>query len=374
VGALGFVAVASVQDAAARARGVRLVRVGLFRSPDYLASTSADPHAVYVVERSGRVWIVRAGRRVRQPFLDVHADVHIFPGSEQGLMSMAFSPDYSKSGLYYVYYSNRHGDIRLRQFRRSRVDPDRTLQGSGRTILALVHPGHVNHYGGQLQFGSDRHLYVSIGDGGCCGDPHNNAQSLGSLNGKILRIDPNRSGRGGYSIPRNNPFVQRPGARGEIFAYGFRNPFRFSFDAKTGAAWIADVGQDKFEEVDFRGPGKLGGSNFGWSAFEGYSRYTKRGAAGAIAPLLVESHSRGWCAIIGGYVVRDPGLPELAGRYVFGDYCSARVFATRITAGGHAFSTGSTGLRVPGGLTSFGTDAAGHLYATSAAGSVYRFT
>jgi Glucose / Sorbosone dehydrogenase len=370
-----------VQDAAGRTPRLRLVRVGHFDFPTYIASTPADPQAIYVLERSGRVFIVRNGHRIRRPFLDLHSDIRLAPNSEQGLLGLAFAPDYAKSRIYYVYYSNLHGDIRVRQFRRALLDRDRTLPGSGRTILALRHPD-IAHYAGQLQFGPDGYLYIGIGDGGGVGDPPNNAQRLDNLFGKILRIDPRPSGRRRYLIPRGNPFVHRRGARPEIFAYGLRNPYRFSFDPVTGSVWIADVGQDRYEEVDFRRRGRLAGVNFGWSRYEGYSQYSNRAAPGAVPPILVEAHSAPvgpgrqgevWCAIIGGYVVRDPALHGFAGRYLFADHCTGRIFSLRLSRHLRAIDVGWTGLQVSGLVISLGTDAARRVYVASKT-TVYRIT
>jgi glucose/arabinose dehydrogenase len=375
--ALGVGVCTQVQDAAGRAPAVRLVRFGHFVFPTYVVSTPADPAAVYVLERTGRIWIVRYGHRVRGPFLDLHTDIHLAANSEQGLLSLAFAPNYAKSGIYYVYYTNRQGDIRVRQFRRSPVNRNRTLRGSGRTILALRHPA-IAHYAGQLQFGPDGDLYIGVGDGGGVGDPPNHAQRLDNLFGKILRINPQVGGRRPYRIPRGNPFVHRRGARPEIFAYGLRNPYKFSFDPVTGAVWIGDVGQDRFEEIDYRARGRLAGVNFGWSRFEGFSQYSNRAAANPVFPVIVEQHSgpsgshENWCAVIGGYVVRDRTLPGYEGRYLFADHCTGRIFSTRISRHGQAFATGWTGLSAPGLVTSFGTDAAQRVYVASENGWVYR--
>jgi hypothetical protein len=371
-----------VGNAAGSSGKARLVRVGgSFNHPIYVASTTADLHAIYVVERGGRIWIVRHGHRVRRPFLDIHRDITLAANSEQGLLSMAFAPDYAKSRIYYIYYSNRQGNIRVKQFHRSKTDPNRTAAGSGRTILALRHP-QINHYGGQLQFGPDGDLYIGIGDGGGVGDPSNHAQTLNNLFGKILRIDPSRPGRHHpYRIPRGNPFVHRPGARPEIFAYGLRNPWRFSFDSKTGAVWIGDVGENSFEEVDYRRRGRLAGTNFGWSRFEGFSQFSNRAAPGAVFPVIVEAHSGGtagshetWCALMGGYVVRDPTLRGLYGRYLFADHCMGSVFSARISKRGRAFDVGPTGITVGGLPVSFGVDALQRVYICSLnGGAVYRF-
>ncbi len=375
--AFAIVASANVRSASGSSLGLHLAPFARFDFPTYVASTPADPAAVYVLERTGRIWIVRYGRRLPRPFLDLHRDIRLAANSEQGLLSLAFAPDYATSRLFYVYYTNRQGNIRLVQFRRSRTDRNRTQPGSARTILALPHP-EIAHYAGQLEFGRDHDLYVGIGDGGGVGDPLNHAQTLNNLFGKILRIEPTRGGRRRYLIPRGNPFVHRHGARPEIYAYGLRNPYKFSF-GPTGAVWIADVGENRFEEIDYRTARQFPGSNFGWSRYEGDSQYSNRAAANPVFPIIVEAHSGGssgshetWCAVIGGYVVRNPSLRGLDGRYLFADHCTGSIYSTRVSRSEHAFATGPTGLTVPGLVTSFGVDAAQRVYVASENGWVYR--
>jgi hypothetical protein len=210
-------------------------------------------------------------------------------------------------------------------------------------------------------------LYAGFGDGGGGGDPFRSGQRLNTLLAKLIRIDP-RPG-GGYRIPADNPFVGRSGARGEVWSYGLRNPFRFSFDRRTGDLTVGDVGQDEFEEIDFRRD-RGRGTNFGWSVFEAFHRFRSGSAPGAVKPKLELSHQDGFCAIIGGYVVRDPKLTSLAGRYVYGDNCKPEIYSARLTPSG-AQSNHATSLRV-NQLSSFGEDAAGHVYATSLQGPVYR--
>lgn len=378
--AVAFALLASTGAPGAAGSGTHLttIRFSKFVFPTSVTSTPADPAAVYVTERTGRVWIVRFGHRIKRPFLDLHKDIHLAANSEQGLISLAFSPDYATSRLYYVYYTNLQGNIRVVQYRRDPKDVNRTLPASARTILAYRHPA-IAHYGGQLQFGPDGDLYVGIGDGGGVGDPPNNAQRLDNPFGKILRIKP-REVRGGrpYTTPPGNPFVHRRGALPEIMAYGLRNPFRFSFDSVAGSIWIGDVGQDRFEEIDYRPKGKLAGVNFGWSRFEGFSQYSNRTAVNPVFPIIAEAHSgpsgthENWCAIIGGYVDHDTTVPQLNGRYLFADHCTGRIFSTRVSPRGHAVLTGPTGLAEPGLVTSFGVDAARHVYVASENGWVYR--
>jgi glucose/arabinose dehydrogenase len=349
---------------AAAAKGVRLARIGSFSNPVYVAVAPGDKSRLFVVEQDGRIRVVRKGHKLSRPFLDISGSV--LSGGERGLLSMAFAPDYASSGLFYVYFTGSNGDVRVQQYKRS-ADANVAAAGSSRDVLRVAHSQFPNHNGGQLQFGPDGHLYVGVGDGGGGGDPHRNGQSLGTLLAKLLRIDPKPGG--GYDVPSSNPFVGRSGARSEIWAYGLRNPYRFSFDRKTGDLTIGDVGQDKFEEVDFvHGSGR--GANYGWSVFEGFSRFRSGSAAGYVPPLLAPSHSNGFCALIGGYVVRDRALKSLYGRYVYGDNCNSRIYSARLSSG-KAKSNHPTGLRV-GGLSSFGEDTAGHVYAASLDGAVYR--
>jgi len=347
------------------ARAVRLVRIGTFDSPTYVTAPPADTRRVFVVEQGGTIRVVRDGRRLSRPFLDISSEVSA--GGERGLLSMAFAPDYASSRRFYVYFTDRDGDTRVQEFRRSRSSADRAHRSSRRQILAQRQP-FSNHNGGQLQFGPDRLLYIGLGDGGSAGDPQGNGQSLGTLLGKILRIDPRR-GRP-YSVPRSNPFRGQSGARPEIYAYGLRNPWRFSFDRRTGDLTIGDVGQNEIEEVDFVRRGRGRGANFGWRVFEGRSRFSGGTARGHVPPVLERRHSQGDCSITGGYVVRDRSLGSLYGRYVFGDFCNPRIRSARLRSG-RATSHRATTLRVPG-LSSFGEDARGRVYAASLNGPVYR--
>jgi hypothetical protein len=319
-----------------------------------------------VVERAGRIVVVRSGHKLKTPFLDIHNQVS--GGGERGLLSTAFAPDYSKSGRFYVDYTDTSGDIRVVQYRRSAKSQDRAAAGSARNVIKIEHSQFNNHNGGQLQFGPDGFLYIGVGDGGSEGDPNNNGQNLGVLLGKILRIDPHPGG--GYGIPSGNPFTGS-GQRREIYAYGLRNPWRFSFDRSTGALAVGDVGQDKFEEVDYEPKGRGLGRNFGWSHFEGNSRLKGGATPNYTQPVLVRSHSGdGFCAIVGGYVVRDRSLGSLYGHYVYGDLCNSSLFSVRLSAG-HAAGNHALGPKVSN-LVSFGEDGRGRIYAVSQNGPVYR--
>jgi glucose/arabinose dehydrogenase len=309
---------------------------------------------------------MRGGRLLSTPFLDI-TDL-VTSGGEQGLLGLAFAPDYAQSGLFYVYYTGKDGNQHVVEYRRR--GEDAADPGSARQVLQMA-DHESNHNGGMLLFGPDKLLYIGTGDGGGGGDQHGahgNAQNLGVLLGKILRIDPRASGSQPYTVPPSNPFVGRPGARGEIYAYGLRNPWRFSFDRATGDLAIGDVGQGEVEEIDFMRRGKARGANFGWRVFEGDSRYTEgESAPGAVKPVITESHSAGNCSITGGIIVRDPALKAWAGRYVFGDLCRGRLQTAKLPRG----KVTDTSLKVEQ-LSSFGEDARGRVYAVSLSGPVYR--
>ena len=361
-------ATAAPEQAAARARGVRLRRVGTFSAPVHVTAPPDDTARVMVVEQDGRIRVIRNGQVLDAPFLDIRNLVT--GGGEQGLLSMAFAPDYNESGLFYVYYTDRAGDQRVVEY--ERASADRADPRSARLVLRMA-DGEDNHNGGQLAFGPDGLLYIGTGDGGGGGDRHGrrgNAQDLGSLLGKILRIEPTNAGGNAYEVPGTNPFVARDGARGEIYAYGLRNPWRFSFDRSTGALAIGDVGQGDWEEIDYVRRGKGKGANFGWRPFEGRARYTPgEPAPGHVEPVIVQSHANGNCSITSGVVVRDRGVP-LYGHYVFGDFCKGRIYRAKLKPG-KASGVKATPLRVQS-LSSFGEDARGRVYVASLDGPVYR--
>ena len=354
----------------ASAPAVKLLLLGRFRSPTYLTAPPGDRSRRFVVERGGRIRVVRNGRALGEPFLDISGRVET--GGESGLLSMAFAPDYASSRRFYVYFTDNSGDITVEEYRRSETTEDRALPGSRRLVISQDHR-RFNHKGGQLQFGPDGMLYMAFGDGGGSGDPDRNAQNLGRLLGKMLRIDPR--GGGAYRIPRGNPFAGRRGARDEIYAYGLRNPWRFSFDRARGHLIVADVGQDQVEEIDFvpsrgRGRAPRGGYNFGWPVFEGRRRFRGGRVRRHVPPAVQRTRREGFCTIIGGYVVRDRSLRRLNGRYVYGDLCETRLWATRLRRG-RASRGRPLGVRVRN-LVSFGEDAQGRVYAVSLSGPVYR--
>jgi hypothetical protein len=345
----GLVAAALVLLCAAPAAAApELVKVGDFAAPVHVAAPPQDPR-VLVVEQGGLVKLAGGGT-----FLDVTGLTD--GGGERGLLSIAFPPDYAASGLFYVFLTAQgDGSLRVIEFRRSAADPNRADPASGRQLLSIPHPNHANHNGGQLQFGPDGMLYVGTGDGGGSDDQEGNAQVLGSELGKILRIDP----RTGGAAP-GNPFGSR------VWAYGLRNPWRFSFDRATGDLVIGDVGQGSWEEVD-RVPSSATGVNFGWPCFEGTHAHVSCSAPGAVPPAFERSHGAGYCSITGGYVVRDPGLPTLAGRYLYGDLCLPGLRSTTLTGDGDRAEP----LTVAS-VVSFGEDACGRVYAVSHTGPVFR--
>jgi glucose/arabinose dehydrogenase len=347
----------------AAARGVRLQQVGSFSSPIYVTSPPGDRRRLFVVERGGTIRVVRDGGKLAAPFLDISSNVRT--DSERGLLSMAFAPDYASSGRFYVYFTDKAGDIHIQEFTRSSAD--RAARSSARNLITIDHREFGNHDGGQLQFGPDGHLYAGVGDGGSGGDPHNHGQSLDTDLGKLLRIDPR-----GARPYKGNPFVSRAGARPEIWAYGLRNPWRFSFDRSTGDLVIADVGQDTEEEIDFARRGSGRGANYGWNVFEGRRQFRGGSAPGAVRPRVTHSHADGYCSITGGYVVRDKSLGSLYGRYVYGDLCKQSLRSVKLGRGGGA--SGDRALPGPSvsQLVSFGEDARGRVYAVSLDGPVYR--
>jgi glucose/arabinose dehydrogenase len=353
------------------AAAATLEQIGSFEQPVFVTSDPGNADRLFVVEQGGRIILSQGG--ATSTFADLTSLV--LSGGERGLLSMAFATDFATSGRFYVYYTSRpgQGDIQVDEFTASGSNVD---LGSRRPIITIPHRDFANHNGGQLQIGPDGMLYLAPGDGGSGGDPDGNAQNLNSLLGKILRIDPRPTGNAPYSIPPGNPFVGTAGAD-EIWSYGLRNPYRFSFDRGTGAIAIGDVGQSGFEEVDYEpGPNAGRGDNFGWDCREG--RHPHSGADPACAgvtsftePIFEYSLAGANCAITGGYVVRDQSLGDLYGRYVYADYCAGAI-RSLVPAVPDASDDRSEGLQVAN-PSSFGEDACGRLYVVSHQGPVYRF-
>jgi glucose/arabinose dehydrogenase len=347
----------------------RLALVGTFASPIYVTAPAGDAR-LFVVEQAGRIKVLRAGR-APETFLDIVSLVG--SGGERGLLSMAFAPDYATSGLFYVDYTDTSGDSRIAEYRVSRSSPDRADPASRRELLKVAQP-YPNHNGGLLMFDPGGRLVIGFGDGGSGGDPQDRGQNLGELLGKVLRIDPRPSGGRPYGIPPDNPFVSRSGARPEIWAYGLRNPWRFSFDPANGDLYLADVGQGAVEEVNVVPAARQSGANFGWSKFEGDTRY-KSGALTAggpvVTPVHTYGHDGGRCSVTGGVVYRG-SVAALRGRYLFADYCSGEVWSF---AAGTKVRPAVSALPFTGGHpVSFGVDGHGEAYLASAGGEVWRIT
>jgi glucose/arabinose dehydrogenase len=356
---------AQAGPADARAGALKLARIGGFESPVFVGDAPGAPKLLFVVEQRGTIRVLRRDKTQKRDFLDLRGRVRY--GGEEGLLSIAFDPGYARNRRFYVYYVNGNGDLEVDAFRRQRRDPTRAKARSRRKVIEIAHPGNSNHNGGQLQFGPDDLLYLGTGDGGGGGDPHANAQNPNVLLGKLLRIEPRN--KGGYSIPGSNPFVGHDG-RDEIYALGLRNPYRFSFDARTGEIYIGDVGQDKWEEIDRVGRGALAGSNFGWDIFEGAHDFEGGPTPPNYRPPVLEYSSAGGnCAVTGGYVVRDRALKALRGRYLYADFCGGvlRSFNPANPRGSDA----ATGLALDQ-PSSFGEGARGRIYVASLGGAVFR--
>jgi glucose/arabinose dehydrogenase len=304
----------------------------------------------------------------RTTFLDISDE--IVSGGEQGLLSMAFAPDYAKSGLLYVDYTNTDGDTRVVEYE---AEGGKVDESSARELLAVDQP-FPNHNGGLLLFGPDGNLYIGLGDGGDGGDPDRRGLDLSTPLGKILRIDPRRDGDSPYTVPEDNPFVGQEGAAPEIYSYGLRNPWRFSFDRETGDLTIGDVGQDTVEEIDIVARGEGSGASFGWSAYEGDRRFNDdQSSPDAIPPALVAQHSDGNCSITGGLVVRDQDLPTLYGRYLYADLCVGELRSFTPRPGEPASDDTALGQEVDR-IASFGEGADGTVYAISISGPVYELS
>lgn len=346
-----------------------LTRVGAFERPVFVTAPPGDTERIFVVEQTGAVRVVQGGQVLPEPFLDLRG--RTTNSGESGLLSIAFAPDYAESGLVYAFYNSRqgpYGDIRIAELRRDPVDPDIVDPFYERVLLTIAKP-YENHNGGMLQFGADGYLYASVGDGdpGVLNPAGFFSQRLDVLLGSILRVDP-RSGDP-YAVPVDNPFVGVAGARPEIWAYGLRNPWRFWIDHETASMIIADVGSTSREELDLVPPG-ASGLNFGWPCFEGSLVFDAGSVCERpVGPLLEFPRVNGVCAVIGGVVTRDERIPALAGRYLYGDFCSGRMTAISIRAG-RVTAAADLGLELPS-LTSFGIDGFGRVHVTSSDG-VYR--
>jgi len=364
-GVLALVLAAGLPAAACGSRGssgseqssrfhLQLVAKGL-DSPTFAGAPRSEPGRLYVTEQPGVIRVLVNGRLRMQPFLDIRDMVK--SGGEQGLLSVAFHPNYAKNHRFFVYFNDKSGDVRVFEFRSNGTIG---LRNTARSLLRVPHRDFDNHDGGQLQFGPDGLLYAGTGDGGSGGDPNNHAQNLRSHLGKLLRLN-----------------VNRRGAKWRILGYGLRNPWRFSWDRVTRDLYIGDVGQGDWEEVNVRTPAQQRRlNNYGWRVWEGRSRYTSsqrtnpRGRL--VFPIVVYGHNNGNCSLTGGYLYRGKAMPAARGRYFYGDYCSGTIWSLRAVRG-KLRSNRREGIHVSS-LSSFAEDAAGELFAVSLDGQVFQVT
>ena len=317
--------------------GVVLQKVaGGFRSPVYVTSAHDGSGRLFVVEQGGKIKIIKSGKVYATPFLDISSQVS--KGSEQGLLGLAFHPNFKSNGLFYVNYTRLNGDTVIARYKRSSSNGNVAVRSSAYPMWTIPQP-YPNHNGGMITFGPDKYLYIGMGDGGSSGDPENRAQNVDSLLGKILRINVNGgNSQHRYLIPTSNPYYLKPG-RDEIWSSGLRNPWRFSFDHGTGDMWIGDVGQGAWEEIDraiVNGTATNWGRglDYGWHVLEGTHCYPAGAtctSAGMTMPVTEYDHGQG-CSVTGGYVYRGPDVPALRDRYVFGDYCSGKIWTVPRTA------------------------------------------
>ena len=350
--------------------GPALQSLGTFASPVYLTSPPGDTARLFVVEQGGRIRVLRHDTLLAAPFLDVSAKIS--SGGERGLLSVAFHPDYVTNGRFYVYFTNPAGDIRIVRYNAATAET--ANEASADTVLKVPHPGQSNHNGGQLQFGPDGKLYAGTGDGGGGGDPNGNAQNTHALLGKLLRLDVD--GANGYAIPPDNPFASGTAGAPEVWSYGLRNPWRYSFDRETGDLYLGDVGQNLYEEVDVSSTADLRGKglNFGWNVMEGLHCYnaTTCNEAGKTLPVIEYSHAGGACSVTGGYVYRGTKIAVLVGQYLYSDYCAGFVRSFQFSGGAATNTQTWPSLQPSANVSSFGQDAKGELYIVTLNGAVYR--
>ncbi|MEO8570111.1 MAG: PQQ-dependent sugar dehydrogenase [Chloroflexota bacterium] len=348
--------------------------VGGLSSPDLVTNAHDGSGRLFVVEKAGKIRVIRDGVLLPTPFLDLSNQVST--GTEQGVLGLAFHPKFKTNGLFYVDFTDKGGNTAINQYRVSPGNADIAIKSTARRVISIAQP-YANHNGGDIVFGPDGYLYIGTGDGGSAGDPGNRAQRLDTLLGKILRINVNGTvGAQQYRIPAGNPFVGRTG-RDEIWSYGLRNPWRFSFDRATGDLWIGDVGQNRYEEIDRAtvvGSGRGRGVNFGWRVLEGrhcFKPATGCNRSGKFMPVVEYSHTLG-CSVTGGFVYRGAAVPALTRLYVFGDYCSGTIWT--VPKGGVSPIAKRLLMHTAMRISSFGEDEHGELYVVDlAGGTIYRF-
>ena len=343
--------------------------IGGLTRPLYLTHAGDGSNRLFVVEQVGAIWIIKGGERLAQPFLDVSSLITataLDPYSEQGLLGLAFHPDYQTNGQFYINYTDRAGSTVVSRYQVSPDNPNLAAASGAQIIFRLDQP-YSNHNGGHIDFGPDGYLYISLGDGGSANDPFGAGQNTLMLLGSILRIDVD--GAFPYAIPADNPFVGDARGLDEIWAYGLRNVWRFSFDRHTGDLYLADVGQNQWEEVSFQPAASRGGENYGWNVWEGNHLFAGGRAENHVPPFAEYSHALG-CSVTGGYVYRGGAIPTLEAVYLFGDYCSGRVWAAWRDSQlqWHASQFLNTSLEI----SSFGEDEQGELYIVDYGGRLVR--
>ncbi|NWF68666.1 MAG: PQQ-dependent sugar dehydrogenase [Chloroflexi bacterium] len=339
-----------------------------FDRPLGLVNAGDGSARLFLMEQSGRVWIISAGLTNPEPFLNISdlLSPEVFSGrySERGLLGLAFHPDYAENGLLFVHYSDRDGHTVIARYSVAADNPDAVDPASARIILRVQQP-FPNHNGGTIAFGPDGYLYIGLGDGGSQADPRGNGQNPGALLGKILRIDVNADT---YAIPEDNPYSSSSALAPEVWALGLRNPWRFSFDRATGDLYIADVGQNEWEEVNFQAADSPGGENYGWNVYEGDERFSSAAdPANLVFPFVTYPHNMG-CSVSGGYVYRGQALPDLQGVYLFGDWCSGIIWASYRDSSG--LWQNNIFIDTQYNVSSFGEDENGELYLVDYGGRV----
>ena len=339
--------------------------------PLYLTHANDQSNRLFVVEQGGKVYVIGADGAFNT-FMDVatliSADALNPNYTERGLLGLAFHPQFASNGVFFINYTevNTHDTI-VARYQVSADDPNRADLSSAVELLRIAQP-YPNHNGGHMAFGMDGYLYISVGDGGSAGDPQNYAQQTSTLLGKILRLDVDTAP---YAIPADNPFINDPTSKAEIWAYGVRNVWRFSFDRANGDLYLGDVGQNTYEEINYHANGTIGGANYGWRIYEGLHYYTGGSdPANLVLPIAEYSHADGHCSVTGGYVYRGEKIPTLQGVYFFGDFCSGQTWTTYRDASG-AWQTDRF-VDSPYRIASFGEDEAGELYIVDYSGQIIR--
>jgi len=350
---------------------VKLTEIaGGWTRPLYVTHAGDDSNRLFLLEQIGKIWIIEKGEKLAQPFLDISSLItqaaRTRQYTEQGLLGLAFHPDYQSNGFFYINYTDLAGSTVVSRYQVSLGNPNLADVGSGQIIFRIAQP-YGNHNGGHIAFGPDGYLYITLEDGGAANDPLGAGQNTLMLLGSLLRIDVDKELP--YAIPTDNPFIGNDRGLDEIWAYGLRNVWRFSFDRRTGDLYLADVGQNQWEEVNFQPADSQGGENYGWNVWEGSHPFASGTAANHSPPFVEYSHALG-CSVTGGYVYRGEAIPDLEAVYLFGDYCSGRVWASWRDSAlqWHTSEFLNTTLQI----SSFGEDEQGEIYIVDYAGKLYR--